>query len=286
VDPANDLDIPGSGWRGGIYAQDEWRLADTLSATLGVRLDRNDVTGTQWSPRVGFIWHASPRTLLKALFGRSHRAPNAYERDYDDGYAQVGNPGLDGETIDTWELVTEHRLAADLRLRGSVYHWTMRDLVTLGIDPVSGLSQYQSGGDIVAQGVELVAEKSWDWGGRLRTSLSYQDVSGEHGEELPNSPQWLGKLNFSSPLPIANLKLGYELQYYGSRMAISGKDLGHYWLSNLNLVADRLARGLDVSLGVHNLFGEDYTVPGADINWQDTIAQDGRSVRLKLEYRF
>jgi len=104
VDSANNLVIPGSGWRAGVYAQDEWALGETLSATLGLRFDRNDVTGNDLSPRAALIWKASPNTTVKGLYGRAHRAPNAFERDYDDlgtSDTQVANPDLDGETIDT-----------------------------------------------------------------------------------------------------------------------------------------------------------------------------------------
>ena len=55
-----------------------------LTATLGLRVDRNDVTGNELSPRAALIWKATPDTTVKALYGRAHRAPNAFERDYDD----------------------------------------------------------------------------------------------------------------------------------------------------------------------------------------------------------
>ncbi len=51
VNPANDLVIPGSGWRTGVYVQDEWALSDTLTTTLGLRLDRSNITDNEFSPR-------------------------------------------------------------------------------------------------------------------------------------------------------------------------------------------------------------------------------------------
>lgn len=286
LDPANDLVIPGSGWRVGVYAQDEWMLSETLSATLGLRFDRNDVTGNALSPRAALIWKASPATTVKGLYGRAHRAPNAFERDYDDGISQVANPALDGETIDTLELVMDQRVGQNLNLRGALYRWEMQRLVTLGTDPLSGLSQYQSGEDVTANGVELSADMTWAWGGRLRGSVSYQDVSYKSGAGLDNSPRLLGKLNFSGPLAATGLRFGYELQHSSERQAIDGTDLDGYWLSNLNLVADQWAKGLEVALGLYNLFDAHYEHPGADINWQSALQQDGRSARLKVSYRF
>jgi outer membrane receptor protein involved in Fe transport len=288
-DPTDIVAIPGSGWRAGVYAQDEWSLGETLTATLGLRFDRNDVTGNELSPRAALIWQVSPATTLKAMYGRAHRAPNAFERDYDDqgtSDTQAANPDLNGETVDTLELVMDHRLGQDLRLRASVYQWAMQGLVTLGIDPVSTLSQYQSGEDVDARGVELSADKTWDWGGRLRGSVSYQDVSYASGGDLANSPRLLGKLNVSGPLAATGLHFGYELQYSSKRQSLDGTVLDGYWLSNLHLSTDTWAKGLEVSLGLYNLFDTRYEHPGSDINWQNALEQDGRSARLKVSYSF
>jgi len=286
VNPANDVVIPGSGWRMGVYAQDELALSETLTATLGLRFDRNDVTGNELSPRAALIWKASPNTTVKGLYGRAHRAPNAYEAYFEDAVSQVANPSLEGETIDTLELVIDQQVRRNLNVRASIYHWEMQGLVTLGTEALSGLSQYQSGEDIEANGVELSADTTWDWGGRLRGSLSYQDVAYASGGGLDNSPRFLGKLNLSGPLASTGLRFGYELQYTSERQAIDGSDLDGYWLSNLQLSSYTWVRGLEVSLGLYNLFDTRYEHPGADINWQNALEQDGRSARLKLSYRF
>jgi iron complex outermembrane receptor protein len=287
ADPSSKMDILGSGWRTGVFIQDEWTLSKILTATLGLRIDRNEGSEDKLSPRGGLIWQATSATILKTLYGRAHRAPNAYERDYhDDGYSQVANPSLKGEAIDTLELVADHRVSENLFLRGSLYHWRMQGLVTLGIDPVSGLSQYQSGDDVRANGVEFSADQKWGWGGRLRGSLSCQNVSYESGGDLDNSPQVLGKFNFSGPLPVTGLNFGSELQYFSKRQTVNGTDSDGYWLSNLNLSADQLAKGVEVSLGLYNLFDVRYDHPGSDINWQNVIEQDGMSLRLKVVYRF
>ncbi|MCL4184069.1 MAG: TonB-dependent receptor [Burkholderiaceae bacterium] len=281
--PANAL-IRSPGHRVGVYVQDEWRLADTLTATAGLRVDRNSSTGSRASPRAGLIWQAAPLTSIKALYGRAYRAPNAYERDYEDGVAQLANPSLKGESVDTLEVVADHRVGRDLLLTGSVYRWAMNDLIVLGIDPASGLPQYRSGDRIDARGVELAANRTWDSGMRLRASVSSQHVSDAGGAALPNSPRWLGKLNFSAPLP-AGLYLGYELRYTGERLTLDGTRLGGHVLSHLHLGATALAKRLELTLGIRNLFDKRHAHPGADTNWQNAFEQDGRSVLVGLLYR-
>jgi outer membrane receptor protein involved in Fe transport len=275
-----------NGYRVGLYIQDEWRIAETLTATLGLREDRNNMTGTKPSPRAALIWQTTPETTLKALYGIAHRAPNVYERDYGDGITQAANLSLGGESIKTLELVADHRIGRDLTLRASVYQWTMQDVITLGIDPVSALPQYQSGENVTAQGLELSVDKTWSFGARLRGSVSAQDAAYADDRELLNSPKRLGKLNLSSPLPWFGLRAGYEVRYDGKRLSLDGSRLGGYVLSNLILSTDRIAPGVVLSVGAYNLFDRRYAQPGADTNWQNAFEQDGRSIRLKLQFNF
>jgi iron complex outermembrane receptor protein len=286
VSPTNDFTIDSPSWRAGVYMQDEWRPADALQATLGLRVDRNNITGTQTSPRLGLIWQVTPATSLKTLYGRAHRAPNAYERDFSDGVSQVNNPTLRGESIDTLELVADHRMSSGLLLRGSAYQWRMTDLIVLGLDPASSLTQYQSGGRVRAKGLELSVDQVWSWGGRLRGSVSMQHVRDAEGASIVNAPSLLGKLNFSAPLPLAGLRMGWELQFDGRRRTLAGHETGSYALSNLHLSTERLFPGLQLGLAIRNLFDKRYVQPAADSNWQDTLGQDGRSVRVEARYRF
>lgn len=286
TDPANDRLIRGKGFRIGLYAQDEWRLSDRLVASLGLRLDRNESTGRHRSPRAALIWQAGTDTTLKALYGRAHRAPNAYERNYDDGLTQVASPDLKGESIATSELVADHRVGSQLGLRASLYHWEMSHLVTLGIDPASGMIQYQSGLPVRALGVELSADRTWTGGARLRGSLSFQDVNQSGGMHLANSPRLLAKANASLPLPTAGLQAGLSWRHDGARRTVSGQRLGGYSVVDLNLLTRSLLPRTDLAFTLRNLLDRRYQHPGADSNWQSAFEQDGRSLRLELTTRF
>ncbi|WP_305258793.1 TonB-dependent siderophore receptor [Nitrosomonas sp.] len=288
VDSTGNVAIHSSVIRVGVYAQDEWRITDTMSATLGLRYDYNTWIGNRLSPRGALIWQATPKTTFKALYGRAHRAPNSFERDYADGVSQVANPGLHSEAVDTAELVTDYQPLPNTRLRAAAYAWDMYNVMTLGIDPISGLSQYQqSSNKVLARGVELSSDTTWDWGGRLRGSYGLQNAE-QQGSHLPNSPYHLGKLNISIPIPlITGLQAGYELQYYSERKTLDGTHADSTVLSNLNLITDvRWVKGLQASLSFYNIFNEHYQHPAADINWQNSLVQPGRTVRFRMDYRF
>jgi iron complex outermembrane receptor protein len=188
--------------------------------------------------------------------------------------------------METIELAVDHRINHDLALHTSVYQWTMSDLIALGVDPVSGLAQYQTGKTAKARGLEQSASQTWDSGARLRGSISLQDVSYVNGGPLLNSPKVLAKLNLSAPLRGGGLRAAYEFQYDSKRLSRDGTQLGGYPLSNLMLGTDTPLKGLDASLAVLNALGKRYSQPGGAANWQNSLAQYGRSVRLTLRQRF
>ena len=174
----------------------------------------------------------------------------------------------------------DHRVSRDLALRASVYQWTLHDLIL-----VNDISQlYQNNQPVDTRGIELSTDKTWESGARLRDSVSLQHASYTSGADAANSPKVLGKLNFSSPLPVYDLRLGYELRYDSSRLTVDRTPLGGYTLSNLFLSTESLARGLEVSLGVGNLFDKHYAQPISANHWQNSVDQDGRSVRVDIHY--
>jgi iron complex outermembrane receptor protein len=281
--PSNDIYQHTTGYRAGVYGQDEWRLSSTLTSTLGLRVDHNNVTGSALSPRLGFIWQAAPDTTTKLLYGSAHRTPSVNENSNQWG---PGPPqlGLGNETIDTLEFDVDQRVGRDLTLRASVYQWTLHD--PLVVPAVSVTGDFQNTAPIDARGIELSSDRTWDSGVRLRDSVSVQRADYAHGGDIVNSPKLLGKLNFSSPLPAAGMRLGYELHYEGSRLTLDGTTLGGYALSNIYLSMESLVTGLELALAIDNLGDKRYAQPAAPTNWQNSLEQDGRSVRIKASYRF
>ncbi|WP_297324462.1 TonB-dependent receptor [Nitrosomonas sp.] len=273
----------------GVYAQDGWRITDTLSATVGLRYDYNNWIGNRLSPRGALVWQATPKTTFKVLYGRAHRSPNSYERDFS-SVAVTGavNSGLNGETVDTTELVADYQPITNMIVRASAYYWNMHGIITEQFDLATNNFVYQpTPHRIIAKGTELSVDKTWDWGARTRASFGIQDAD-QHHSHLPNSPYHLGKLNLSVPIPLMkNLRAGYELQYYGKRKTVDGPNTDSYFLSNLNLVTDvRWVKGLEASLSIYNLFDENYQHPTTASNWQNIFLQPDGTLRFRMDYRF
>lgn len=267
------------GARYSAYVQDDWRGSGGFSGNAGVRVNRSSATLTQSYPYAALTWQAQPGTALKARYARSSPASTADQGAYVERLARLGNPGADGEGIDMLEATLDQRLDGDLLVRAVAYRWSVATASDAGIDALDDPTR-----KTIAHGLELSTDKRWAWGSRLRGSVAMQRVFDADGGLAPNAPAWLGKLDFSTRLPLAGLQLGCELRYDVAQRGTDGADWSASAVSNLRLHSDRLANGLDVGVSVHNLLDSRDALPVS--YGQDPAGQAGRTVRLDAVYQF
>jgi iron complex outermembrane receptor protein len=67
---------------------------------------------------------------------------------------------------------------------------------------------------------------------------------------------------------------------------LGGNTAHDFTLANLTIQTAPRRDHFQFEAGVYNLFDTHYAYPGAEDHVQDTIAQDGRTFRIKLTRRF
>lgn len=274
--------------RSGLFVQDDFQWTPALKLSVGGRVDQVTDQGSQFSPRLGAVYRLSAQTVWKLQYGTAFRAPNVYESNYSYAGTAIANPRLRAEKITTWETSVEHYLDSQTRLLGTAYVYRLANLIDQTTDARSGLLQYINAGRTSARGVELELEKLWANGARLRTSLELQHAHDATGSDLTNSPNIIGKLNLSVPLPWQSLRLGTEAQWLAARKTHAGM-VPDYGLANLTLLRPMAGDRWEWSASVFNLFDNrhlDATAYDPTVPQRDRLAQDGRSYRLKAVYRF
>lgn len=272
----------------GLFLQDNWKILSNLHLTIGVRYDYNYNAGSATSPRAAVVYSPWEKGAFKLLYGRAFRAPNAYELYYDDnGLSIKANSSLKPEKISTYEAVYEQYLGDHLRSSLSGFHYHIDDLISQVTDPVSGLSTFRNIDKAEANGGEAEIEGRWanELSGRL--SYAYQVTKDlGSGELLTNSPRHLLKGNLTVPLLQKKLFSNVEVLYTSARRTLAQSESGGFVTTSLTLLSKNLLPGMEISASVYNLFDKSYSDPGGTEHLQDLIKQEGRTFRVKANYRF
>ncbi len=273
------------------YAQGDFEVFGPLRLVAGVRADdHSKLSQTQWSPRAALILTPTQALLadstFKLMYGQAFRAPNFYERDYGDvgtGIGMVGNPDLDPEEMETYELVWEQKLFDHTRLNVGLFYYEFNDIIQQ-ITNIDGNLQFINGGTVRSKGVELELDTRLPSGilGHLAFSATKAKDADGH---LANSPKFLLNASLSVPVLSPRVRLAPQILFVGNRLDIAGDTVDSSVQLNLTLTA-KLGNGLVASATAYNLADADVFVPARPEHLQSQIPLEGRSFRFQLKYLY
>lgn len=267
-----------------LYIQHEAALTPNLTVTLGVRHDRRTDHAATTTPRAALLFSPGTRRTLKLLYGEAFRAPNVYERYYED-VDFTAWPGLRREHVSTLEGVWQERLAPWLRGELSVFSYRLDDLIDTTAETESGTLHFENRASARTKGVEAELEARLPAGGALYANYSYQRAEDRDTHEpLTNSPAHLLKLGGGTALN-ARASAMAEVRWESERTTVYGGSTDAYVHARGGVRFSPFAR-LDTWLTVENLFDTRYATPGGYEHLQPAIEQDGRRLKLGLGYRF
>jgi iron complex outermembrane receptor protein len=273
----------------GLFGQVDLTILTNLILTAGGRFDFCIPKSHYFSPRLALIYHPFQSTTCKIIYGQSFRPPNAYELYYSDGTTQFSDPDLKPEKIQTFELIWEQQLAKTWRLKTSGYFYRISDPIWQKLK-ANGLVYFDNAGIIDAKGLEMELAGKWLKHLEGRLSYTFQDArDAQTGRLLPNLPKHLVKTNLIFPVFKDKVFLGVENIYASNRIALSGRKVFGYPITNLTLFTRNIVPKLQVSASVYNLFNQKYCYPGGGEHLTsgiDRLRQDGINFRVKLQYTF
>ncbi|MDO8683820.1 MAG: TonB-dependent receptor [Armatimonadota bacterium] len=277
------------------FLQTDVKLGDSKRLVAGIRRDDySNLKTSVASPRVGLVWDVTQNSSLKLLYGEAFRPPTAWEVVYIPYYNEFERPEgaplkppLKPETMKTYELVWDAQLGVGNRLVASLFMDTINDLIDTNL--------YKNVGSIVSKGAEAQFESRRRDGSR--SYLSVSAVNGRNkttGRWLDNSPRFLASGGLSIPVLSDKFYLSAEGQFVGGRRALSLDEskesyVPSYAVVNLVLATAESNRKCNVSLGIYNLFNKKYYNPASTDVPPLTItriSQEGRTMRLQVNYRF
>jgi outer membrane receptor for ferrienterochelin and colicin len=139
----------------GGYFQDVLELSEAVKLQIGARVDRHPLlTKVQFSPRGSLVYRFYGQRSLRVSVGRAFRGPTFVESYLDLANAAPqrgvtaygrGNPGLDPESILSYELGYQNQASDYLALEANVYFNTVTNAILFTDVDRYALSDFASG---------------------------------------------------------------------------------------------------------------------------------------------
>lgn len=272
--------------------------------TVGLRYDSPNVAKSDFAPRVGFT-KIFDKYHIKLLYSKSFHSPTIENYNL--------TPDIKSEKTDTYELELGYKINENMSIVTNLFDISSKDTImfaSISADSGPLRELYLNADKIGTRGIET--EFRWkDQKHYVTLNHSYyratdSSIANFKVYDYQTNRTTTDKLFLGFPAHKFSLNAHYEvmpklsinpsLVYYSSRYGYSSVDtsgklvLSRYTPSVLANVMvryeDFLAKGLDVGLGVHNLFNEDYKFIQPYNDGHAPLPDQSREVMLKVWYRF
>jgi outer membrane receptor protein involved in Fe transport len=128
------------GYGGALYGQDEWKLAEDLNLTLGLRFDYQALglsePSGQLNPKAALAYTPLPGTTLRASVGRGFRMPTVAEAFLTgevSNLTALPNTGLRPERSMSYEVGVSQSLADWAKIDLAAFRTDFDDLIEAGL---------------------------------------------------------------------------------------------------------------------------------------------------------
>jgi iron complex outermembrane receptor protein len=157
------------------FAQDELRLLQNLTLTVGSKVEHNDYTGYEFEPSARLQWLVGDQTIWTAV-SRAVRAPSRIDRDLFQGPAPYptilrGSGDFESENVVAYELGYRAQASARFRTSLATFYNEYDDVRSTTITPVTLLPFYFENG---------LAGHTWgaEWTGQLQLADNWSVQAG------------------------------------------------------------------------------------------------------------
>jgi outer membrane receptor protein involved in Fe transport len=232
------------------FLQDSIDLSDEIVLSLGAKFEDSDLSGSSIQPGVRFSYTLDDQNIFWGAYSRAYRQASLVEQYTKVSYARVynpatgvwinqsfaGDPSLDDEKMDAYELGWRTRPSDKLLIELSLYHYETKNAVFSGPPVYTASDVKTTGGELT---FDYRASHSWHLQGGYSYSKGKKD--GVKQDDFPES-----MANISSHYKISDdLTFIQSLYYTGDRTIPSAYnpipideylrlDLGFLWQTKEN----------------------------------------------------
>jgi iron complex outermembrane receptor protein len=271
-----------------FFIQDIWDISDNLRLAMGARYDDYSDFGESFNPRAALVWEFIKGYDLKVMYGRAFRAPTFQELYTQNNPAVQGNPELDAETIDTYEVSLGARFMERLSARLTGFHSTIEDNITLVTLPGSQNGIFQNKEELRTIGCEAELKYELGKGSYLAMNYTYQDHENrDTGDPIPNLPRHKGDVMLNIAFS-DHYNLNTDLLFqsdFGENT--NGEIQSSFAILNATFIARELIngyKGLELRGSVYNLMNNKYDLITSGL--PSSMEMEGITCMAELRYTF
>ena len=279
----------------GAFFQDEWNLSEDYYLLLSGRYDKYNDFGSSFNPRGGLVWTLSEKTHVKLMYGTAFKAPTFNQLYPINNPVFIGNPDLDAEELESYEVNISHMFAEKLHGSLTLFKTEIENLIDLSQDPYLSMEgnpvYYMNYSKTEIYGVE--AEIRCYFSETNYLNLGYQYLKGEDKDNdtdyIPFIPEHQANAGLNIQL-LEKLNLNTQCKYVSSQPREKEdlrSDLKAYTTVDTTFNY-QLMGNARISLSIYNLFDEeDIYSPSLYGNYpQSDLHEPGRKYSLATRFNF
>jgi len=252
-----------------LFVQDEWKLTQKLSSTLGARYDVHSIYGNYLSPKISFMLKPEMISRIRISFGQGFRAPTFKELFIDYtvqgiGYRIIGDPELNPERSNNLNFDIERWHTQKYHGRMNFFYNRIENLIDYAfIGYEDGLQQWQTANikRAITSGAEV--DLTYFFNKRTEWTMGYAFLNTwDVDNESPINLKAKHKANTSLRYKIsdgASVNVSGQFigdRYYGEESTTGDIDseewIDSYTIWNAHLQS-KLIFGFEGNVGVKNL---------------------------------
>jgi len=259
---------------------------------LGARYEHHSASGGSFVPRVG-ITKVAGRLHFKLLYSQAFRAPAIENLNL--------NPDVRPERTNVAEAEVGWQLGGHVALVANGYWMRIDRPIVFDVDPVSGADIYLNGARTGTAGIEAQVRAKYAWGfvqlghsfyAAQQNRVDLYAVPGRsslllafpaHKATIHGGWNLGRRVTLGATAVMLGPRHGY-LRGDGAGNAVLGVEPAVFLLGTTLGLKDFLARGLHLSLGVHNLLDEKHRVLQPFDGGHAPLPMGGREATVKLSF--
>jgi len=269
------------------FAQDIWDINKDLRLITGARYDHYSDFGGSFNPRASLMWEFMNDVNFIATYGSAFRAPTFGELYNIHNPSIVGNPDVNPEEIDTFELGVNGNLNKRTKAGITLFQNNIKEIIT-GTPTLTGADKSGNAGELKVQGAEMELSSRLRNGSSLSLNYTYQYPVNQHTDQRTADVP-IHKANASFNFRHSQYVNAYAgLMYKGSLNRAEGdtrSNVDAFFTLDLALTIQNYIDNLEIKASVYNFFDKQYFDPTPAGVMMSDYPKQSRNLMVEVSYK-